>query len=414
MKRFYTFNAGCIRRGLDTIRIQEYLQRNGWKLTRRLMSADLIVIATCGVVHANEINSLRAIEHAARKKSASSRLVVTGCLPNINPVAIRLLGDFTLIPTVDIENIDKLVKPGIPFKHIKAPDSVKSGRDVTNYLVARSFCRKSLIYKALFNRFGMNSNFTATSVLVGKSLKYIKGLRSGHRNPKIVPYYNIAIARGCLSACAFCATKLAIGGLRSRPEEEILDEFKKGLDRGYGIFQLISEDTGCYGLDIGSSLPSLLRKLFSIEGNYKVMIIDYHPRWLISQYRELVPLLIENRSKVREMFIPVQSGSDRMLELMGRNHRANEIKAILQEVKEKAPCISLRTSLLIGFPGETEEDFEATKDFIRGVGFSEVTVNRYEDRPNTPSSKMQGKVEGKTIERRAKFLAEHMNCHILS
>ncbi len=414
MKNFYVFNAGCIRRGLDSIHTQKYLEINGWTFTNNLSKADLIVVFTCGVVQANEKNSLNAVAQVTKKKSSFCTVIVAGCLPNINPESIWELGDFILLPTVDIEQIDQIVNPKIPFVKIKPPDSVNESRQITNYLIARSFCRKSLIYKRLFNKFCMNSNFLDVSVFVGKAIGNVKGMISGKANRKILPYFNISIARGCMSSCTFCATKLAIGRLRSRPQDKIVNEFKGGIEKGYKIVQLISEDTGCYGLDIGTNLPSLLIKLFTMTEDFKLNIIDYHPRWLVSQYNEIVPLLIENRDKIKEIFIPVQSGANSILQQMGRDHTVEQLKPILKELNKKAPCISLRTSLLIGFPGETEEDFDATKDFIRDIVFAEVTINRYEDRPNAPSSRMANKVDQETIESRAKFLVEHMNCHLLS
>ncbi len=414
MKRFFVFNAGCIRRGLDSIRIQKYLESNGWTFTCSPSRAELIVIATCGVVLENERNSLKAVSQAARRRARGSTLVVTGCLPNINREALRELGDFVFVPTGDIDQLDRIVLPQTPLARVSPPDSVAEGRHITNYLIARSFCRKSRLYKALFDRFAMNCTFLAASVGAAKALGNMKNLLGMKPKKKIVPYYNIAIARGCLSSCTFCATKLAIGPLRSRPQQEIVDEFLGGLQKGYRVFQLIAEDTGCYGLDIGSSFPELLGQLLRIEKDYKLNIIDYHPRWLVEQRDTLVAMLVKGQSKIKEIFLPLQSGSDRILERMGRGHTAAQVKHALRELKDRAPCISLRAGLLVGFPGESDEDFEATKELIRDIRFDEVTVNRYEDRPNTDSSRMDDKVDQNIIEARARFLAEHMNCHILS
>ena len=414
MKKFYVFNAGCIRRGIDSMWIQNYLQHNDWIFTRNPKNADLIVIATCGVVRENERKSLKAVEWVCKKSSRYSKIVITGCLPNINPEAIHKLGNFIFVPTGDIHKLDEIINPQIKLCDIEQPNSVTEGRHIIDYLVARSFCRKSRFYRFLFWKFGMNINFLTVSLFVKKVIEYFCSLFHRNLDNKTEPYFNISIARGCKSECTYCATKIAIGGLRSRPPEEIINQFKYGLEKGYRIIQLISEDTGCYGLDIGTNMPNLLRQLFSLEGNYKINIIDFHPRWLIMHYNDIIPIMIKNQDKIKDLFIPIQSGSDRMLRLMKRDHTIVEIKPILKELIKKAPHIAVRTSVMVGFPGESNEDFKATVELIKDINFAEVTINRYEDRPNTASSKMDNKIPQETIEKRGWYLVEKLNCNMLS
>ncbi len=411
---FYIFNAGCIRRAMDVIHIQKYLEENNWRVSRNLRKADLIIIATCGVVRLNEVTSLRAIYTAERMRKRDAKVVITGCLPKINPDEIRKIGDFTFIPTGCLEMFDSLISASKPFSTVESPDSIVANKDITNYMIARSFCRKSPLYKALFYRFGMSGRFLSASVSINSAFHRIKGALKGVPYKKIVPYFNIRISDGCLSNCSFCATKFATGRLRSRPPGDIVDEFKKGLMKGYTIFQLIAEDTGCYGMDIGLNLTRLLEKIFSIQGDYQLVIIDCNPQWLVRQKEEILPLLIDNQERVKELFVPVQSGSDRVLERMGREYTSSEVRHILEELNRHAPLIGIRTGFMVGFPGESDEDFARTKEFISGLKLSEATVNRYEDRPGTPASRMPDKLPEEVIEHRALILSEEFGCHILS
>ncbi len=414
MRKFYVFSAGCIRRGLEVIHIQKYLLENGWNLTKRINQADMVIVATCGVVRLNEINSLKAIADAARKRAPSAEIVVTGCLPLINPAEIEEIGDFTWIPSGQLEKFDDVIAANTPIKDVPPPDSIADNQDVVNYLVARSFCRKSRLYRWMFHQFGMSSVFLAASVAGNKMISAVRSLVLGTPRKKIVPYYNIKIADGCMSECTFCATKLAIGSLRSKPLDDIVVEFKNGLAKGYKVFQLISEDTGCYGLDCGTTLGALVDRLCAIDGQYQLVIIDCSPQWLVEKHDEIVTVLIRQQDKIKELFAPIQSGSNRVLTRMNRLYDADQVKSVFQELNERAPGIGLRTGLLVGFPGETEEDFEATKQFVADVNCAEVTVNRYEDRPGTESSKMSDKVAQETIEQRAQVLADELNCRILS
>jgi tRNA A37 methylthiotransferase MiaB len=414
IKKFYIFNAGCIRRAIDAIHIQEYLEENNWKLTKHLKRADLIVIATCGVVRLNEINSLKAISIAEKKKKKNSQIVITGCLPKINPDEIGKIGKFIIVPTGNLELLDSTITAVKPISEVGAPDSIADNKDITNYLIARSFCRQYQFYKALFHRFSMNSMFLSASVYINRTIQYVKKVFSNAPQKKVVPYFNIRIAEGCMSNCAFCATKFATGRLRSRPVEKIIEDLKYGIGKKYKIFQLIAEDTGCYGLDIGTNFSELLEQIFAIEGDYQLVIIDCCPQWLVEQRQKIVPLIVKNQDKIKELFVPIQSGSDHILKRMRRNYIADDVKSVLKELRERAPSIAIRTSFLVGFPGETEKDFAETERFIPEIDFFEVTINRYEDRPGTEASNMPDKIPQKVIEQRALHLSKEMGCRILS
>ncbi|WP_018125533.1 radical SAM protein [Desulfovibrio oxyclinae] len=414
MKKFYVFSAGCIRRGLDVIHLQSYLERNGWDMSRKPETADMIIVATCGVVELNEENSLRAIHEAvARRGNKNSLIVVTGCLPLINAGPMSDIRDCVFVPTGQLEKFDELINAITPFEEVEYPDSIADNPDIVNYLVARSFCRKSKLYKRIFYKFFMNGKFLEYSVR-GKSLyEKIKSLAKGNKPQTFIPYYNIKIADGCLSQCAFCATKYATGTLRSRPLEDVFHDFKKGIDKGYKTFQLIAEDTGCYGKDINSSLAELIKSLCSYAEDFNLIIIDCNPQWLIEDRDTLLPVIVRHQENIKELFVPLQSGSNSVLESMKREYKAQDALDTLKEINERAPEIALRTSLLIGFPGETEEDFQLSRKAAKALGFAEVTVNRYEDRPKAVSSSLPQKVDSATIEKRAAVLSED-GCYILS
>lgn len=413
-KKFYIFNAGCIRRGLDCIWIKNYLEMNGWKIVNSPPKASLLVISTCGVVKKNELNSLIAVKKVFGEKNTQARTIITGCLSKINPEALNQIGEFFFVPSGSLDLLDSIVNSQIPINDVKHPDSVTDGGPITDYLIARSFCRSSRFYKKLFDKFAMNTTFLKWSVSLVSQWREFKHFFSMNNVKRIRPYYNIKIGDGCKSTCSYCATKFATEGLKSRPLDDILSDFEKGLQKGYRTFQLISEDTGCYGLDLGSSITELLAHIFKNKVEFQIVLIDFNPWWLYKQQNELIPLLVKNQEKVKEIFLPFQSGSDRILKLMNREYRAKEFISICRQLREKAPQIAIRTCALVGFPTETDDDFEATKHIIREIDFAEVAINRYEDRPNTASSFMTGKIAQDIIEQRAQFLVNNMSCKMLS
>lgn len=404
-EKFFIFNTGCIRRGLDSIRIYNYLISNGWHFTKDIPSADLIVVTTCGAVQEKEVGSLNAIKKIVKKKSKSSRMIVTGCLPKINPEKIYELGDFEFVPTRNYNNFDKILNSKVKFSSIPESTTITDNTDILNYVLAYRFFRNSGFWINIFNKFSLHRSFLKLSIFLSEVNNFFGSIIKFRKPQKIVPYYNISIAEGCKGDCAFCAIRFATGALKSKPIDAIIEELKRGLNKGYKYIQLVSEDVGCYGIDIGTTMPTLLKNIFKVDGDYKLIIIDFSPRWIVKYWDELLPILVENQEKIREIFIPVQSGSDKILNLMRRHYTMTEVKPKLLELNKKLQKVRLRTTMMIGFPGETEEDFKKSKELVRDVNFFEVTLNKYEDRPNTASCEYENKVPKKIIDKRTKELS---------
>ena len=408
MKRFYIFNTGCIRRGLDSIRIYNYLITNKWVFTREISSADLVIVTTCGAVQEKEDGSLHAIETVNKKRSKSSKLVVTGCLTKINPSKIHKIGAFEFVPTGNYNNFDKLLNSKIAFESVPESNTITDNTDILNYVLAYRLFRNSGFWVNIFNKFSNHRIFLKSSIILSDIINFVESTIRLTKPQKIVPYYNINIADGCMGVCTFCAIKTATGPLRSKPIEKIIDEFKTGLNNGYKFIQLVSEDTGCYGMDIGTTVINLLKRIFEIEGDYKLILIDFNPRWLIKYYDELLPVFIENQDRIKEIFIPVQSGSNKILKLMKRHCDIEEVRHKLKDLNKKVPKIKIRTTIIVGFPGEIDDDFNKSKELVQDVNFFEVTLNKYEDRPNTPSSKMENKIPKNIINNRIKELTKYL------
>ena len=204
--------------------------------------------------------------------------------------------------------------------------------------------------------------------------------------------------------CSYCAIKFAAGTLESKPIGEILLEFKKGLSQGHRLFTLIAGDTGCYGIDIGTSVVELLTDIFKIDGAYKLIVKEFNAQWLIKYHSELETLLTSNYDKIDYIIVPVQSASDKILRLMQRPYKIENVKRCIRNLKNKIPQLKISTHIMAGFPGETEEDFQKSVDFIREFAFPYVDIYGYEDRPRTQASKLEGKIPQEVIDRRIKKL----------
>jgi tRNA A37 methylthiotransferase MiaB len=210
----------------------------------------------------------------------------------------------------------------------------------------------------------------------------------------------VRLAKGCLGKCAFCAIKFATGKLESKPLPEVMAEFQQGLDRGYDQFLFVAGDTGCYGLDIGTSIIELLSRIFSVNRDFKIILKEFNAQWLVKYYADLAPLLIQHADKIDYIIIPVQSASNAILKRMKRPYQIEDVAKCLTNLKALCPNLKITTHIMAGFPGETEADFQQSVDFIQRFEFYYVDFYGYEDRPNTESSAYDCKVSQDAIDQR--------------
>lgn len=380
-------SLGCPRRGIDSSRIANYLQENGWKSTSNMASADLIVVYTCGGFKQNEDSSMQTIRKALSKKKADCKVIVTGCLLKINQELLNDLEDVRILNSENLSYLDGIIKAKIQYETVKSPNKI----DRVYGLAGISW------YSAL------HQDQKLSKAHLGHIARHCwKGISSKNwQVPFDKNYYNIEISRGCLNNCTYCAIKFASEPLKSKPEDDIIQEFTAGIALGYKKFVLLAADTGCYGQEIGTSLPSLLEKIFSIEGDYKIVLNDINARWFVKYYQELKKIFIMHSNRLEDIRIPIQSGSNKILNAMDRGYSIDEVKTCLADLYNSVPNIKIETHIIVGFPGESVEDFQATMDFVKKYNFCRVSIYSYEDRPKTKASNMKNKVTRKIIKERA-------------
>lgn len=213
------------------------------------------------------------------------------------------------------------------------------------------------------------------------------------------------ISRGCTKNCSYCAIKKAIGPLISKPLDQCVKEFKKGLSLGYKDFVITADDVGAYGLDINSSFPKLLGKITSVEGDYNIEIQGLHPVWIVKYIDELEGIL--KRRKIKIIICPIQSGSSRLLKLMHRYHNTEKMKEVFLRIKKSFPDLSLETNYLVGFPTETDEDVEETLSFIKQVNFDACYVFPFSCKTGTMAEKIEPKIQKQEIFKRLEYVKEY-------
>jgi threonylcarbamoyladenosine tRNA methylthiotransferase MtaB len=209
------------------------------------------------------------------------------------------------------------------------------------------------------------------------------------------------IQDGCDYKCTFCTIPLARGKSRSQSSEQLVEDFKKLLQKGYKEIILTGVNIGDYGKNVNYNLYKLLKDFISIEGDFRIRISSIEPNLLTE---EIIKLTAESKKLAKHFHIPLQSGSDKVLRLMKRRYDSSLYKKLIYKVKEIIPDAGIGVDVIVGTPGETEEDFQTTYEFIKNLPVSYLHVFTYSERPNTEAILMEGKVEQAEKKRRNNLL----------
>ena len=197
----------------------------------------------------------------------------------------------------------------------------------------------------------------------------------------------IEISSGCLSECSFCQTKLAKGTLRSYRIGEIVRQMEDDIAANCKEIWLTSTDNGCYGMDLKTDLVDFLENCSNVEGDYKIRVGMMNPMYIPRFLDRLISLYRNNDRIFKFLHMPVQSGSERILQKMKRGHTAKIFLDVVREMRKKIPEITIATDIITGFPSESERDFEETLNLIEESQPDVINSSKYSPRPGTVASK---------------------------
>lgn len=392
--RVYVEAAGCDRRQLDIQTIRTYLLANDYELVDDPAKADKIVVSTCAFKAKEEDESVRRLR-SLRKYQAD--ILVYGCLPDIAGERYPEFDDLPHVAPREIETIDRHFE-GIttPFAEVLEASTMR--HEKFNLVRVRRRIESGLAPRP---------DFLRQARALG-----LKRIREVFTKPEDAWY--LFVSRGCVGLCSYCAIRRSIGRVQSKPIHDVVGELRRGLAEGYRTFDILGDDPGCYGVDIDESLPALLSALFDTaaaeetgpgarasfksDTPIRFRIREIHPRFLVRYHEEMVKL--PGFSRVDNLLCPVQSGSDRILALMQREHTSDELLGAIQRIRELSPDTTLDTQIIVGFPGETVAEFRQTLDVVKAGGFNSVVVFPYHDKIGTVASSLADKVAGDEIKRR--------------
>ena len=388
MKKIYVYTIGCPRRGLDAYKVADYFSKNGHELVNTPEKAGIIFLVTCALSKSAAKNSINKIKEF---QNYEAELIVAGCLPEIEKEELSEMFDGKTLSTKNIDKIDDLFPENkVKFKDLNDANIIHKNTSpntsLKKILVNMKNKNKWDIFY-IFKKFIIKAIFGSYSYIYNG---YICN-KSG---------YFLRISWGCNNSCAYCAIKKAIGFHKSKSIEECVNEFKKGLDQGYSYFQIDADDTGAYGLDNGSSFPELLDEITKIPGDYKITINNFHPKWLIRYLPDLERIV--KRKKISNFLIPLQSGNNRILKLMRRSADFEKVKNAIKTILKADPNLKIATHYIVGFPTETNEDFDKTLNGAKELGFSVGIFFKYSNRKGTVADKITPKLSESDLRKRMK------------
>jgi MiaB/RimO family radical SAM methylthiotransferase len=386
-KNVYISTNGCVGAQISTKSLGKYIDANNLNLIKNVKKADFIIFYACGLTEKSENGSLRIIRNLKRL-NPKAKLIIWGCLAKQNPKTVAEIYDGPSIGPLDINLIPELI-----------------GAKPTTSNIFKASAYPSELRKYQETSWVIEDNIEPLTNIVSISKQcYNKVWYNTHK--KLHLFY-IYVATGCTGNCTFCSERPVFGKIKSRPIDEILSEFKQGLTMGYTRFSLLATDLGAYGTDMNSNVCDLLRKIIDTNSNenYSLILNQVEPFNLKTVFPDLLDIL--GSGKIEELMSPVQSGSNRILKLMGRKYTIEEWKNYMSEIKKKFPNIRLNTHFMVGFPTETEEDFNETLKILDTPLLDDMYVFKYSSRPTALSKNISPQIPEETKELRRKRLMKY-------
>ena len=367
-------SLGCSKNLIDTEIAIGKFKNNKYEIVNDPSKAEIIVINTCGFIDQAKEEAINTIlEMAEYKNQKCKYLIVMGCLvQRYYKELIKLLPEVDLfIKLEDYDNfwniIEDLTKRGIVVK--------------TKQKLSKKISEMKPLPIATYDE------FINRVVTTGKNYAYLK------------------IGEGCSNRCTYCAIPYIRGPFVSRKKEEIIKEAELLAQKGIKELIVIAQDTTKYGIDIygESKLTELLRNLSKINGIEWIRFLYSYPEGITD---ELIKEVAENKKIAKYFDIPIQHISNSILKRMNRKTSKEQIQELIKKIRKQIPEVTLRTSIMVGFPGETKEDFEELQEFIKNAKFDKLGAFMYSKEEGTPAEKLPNQIHGNTKKSRYNKIME--------
>lgn len=325
---------GCTANKADTEEMAGALSKK-YVLIEKAEGADLVILNTCTVKGATERKIVHRLKNLTHK-----RVLVAGCMAQAQPgLVLEANPKASLLGTYQLSEIEKAVEKILAGEQVRLTEKTERKR-----------CPER------------------------KRIDNVHAL--------------ISIAQGCKGACTYCIARLARGELQSFQQDAIVEEVKTSVEAGAKEIRLTCQDCGVWGEDTGQRLPGLVESVLSLPGEFRVRIGMMNPDGAGKFLPELMRLY-KNPKLYQFAHLPVQSGSNKMLKAMNRKYTREQFLELCARLKKEVPDMTMATDIIVGYPGETKEDFEETISLLNEARPDIVNISRFTPRPGTPASKLK-------------------------
>ncbi|MDE6777624.1 MAG: 30S ribosomal protein S12 methylthiotransferase RimO, partial [Oscillospiraceae bacterium] len=355
-------SLGCNKNLVDSERILYKLRAHGYELVTEFGDSDIAVVNTCGFIESAKEEAIETILEIGKLKEEGKikKLIITGCL------AERYQEQMA----EEFPEADAIIGIGENKDIIAVLDEVLKGEKVIKF----------------------SSKLNAELV--------------GERIISTLPFFSyLKIAEGCSNCCTYCAIPMIRGKYRSVPMEDLLQEAKKLADYGVTELNIIAQDTTRYGEDLygKACLPELLEKLCKIEKLKWIRVLYCYPERITD---ELIAVMAREKKIVKYIDMPIQHCNDEILKRMNRNSSHAQIVNLITKLRETMPDIVLRTTLITGFPGESEVQFEELSQFVKDMKFTRLGCFAYSQEEGTKAAEFENQIDEEMKNQRADILME--------
>ena len=358
MEKVTFHTLGCKVNQYETEAMEELFEKSGYKIVDEDQIADIYVINTCTVTNLSDRKS-RQIIRRAKRKNQEAIVAVVGCYSQVSPDEVAAIdGVDIIIGTTDRNHIVSLCEEVKAIKgQINIVRNVKSQKEFETINI---------------------------DTIKGKTRAYMK------------------IQDGCNQYCSYCIIPYARGPIRSRDLENIISEAKKLALAGFKEIVLTGIHIASYGKDKKDiKLINVLEELGKLEGIERIRFSSIEPTLIDDEFMER---LVEIGKVCDHFHLSLQSGSDRVLQRMNRKYSTREYGEIVETIRKHMPQAGITTDIIVGFPEETEEEFDETLDFVRKIGFSRIHVFKYSPREGTPAAEYKEQINGNIKNQRSETL----------
>ena len=364
-KHYYITSNGCAVLLHETERISKYFKLNGWEEVGSPEKARICIITCCGVTQNEENGALKMIASLDESLSKEATFIVGGCLPGFAAEQIKAASNRAILLTYqELDRLDGIINATVSFKNV--------------HFNVKAF-------------FGKENHRQDDDEELALAIDRWKGGNACHEQYELCTMrkykwqsdevFQIKVSYGCPGRCTYCATKLGIGDFRSVDKNEVLTQFKEGLDKGYRHFLLIGDEIGSYGSDFGENIVVLLEEMYSLDSTVTVSIRYIHPDILVRHFESLRKFFAEGY--VDYFCSAIQSASPTILKSMGRNPNLEPFIRCIEDMNTNHYPVNIHTQVIIGFPGESSDDFLLTLEALNRCNFDHININLYSPRKGT-------------------------------